>query len=475
MDQSSYAAGYSDIWRLSRPRSGVKNQSGNNTNRPLIWEDQTPEEPRFRRVEQAAPRVGRVLPGMPLEFEDPDADDDLRPRKRFSNFDEPGSPWWRPGTTVGRVFLALAAFVALGSLTASGVLLKIHLQHDARFRIAGTSNIQAIGLTEVSRSQMLPVFGEDIGRNIFFVPLNERRKQLESVPWIQHATIMRILPDQVRVSVVERQPVAFTREGTQIELVDPNGVLLPMSAASMAHHHYSFPVVTGIDGRDPADARKARMAVYLRMMADLDSSGKHYSDQVSEIDLTDPEDARVTMPEQGADILAHFGQDHFLDRFQRYQAHIAEWRQQYPKLSAVDLRYDQQVVLRMASGAQDALADPGAKASSTPASVDGAVSSVPKLSAGQLDAGASQAAELKAAPEIALAKQSSTRSAANGHAASSPAAKKIKPIQNRPAQNEKKHADVKRAALNAGRRKPASKTPQAAAGSHLAPVMAQGG
>jgi len=32
--------------------------------------------------------------------------------------------------------------------------------------------------------EMLPVFGEDIGRNIFFVPLNERRKQLEAIPWV---------------------------------------------------------------------------------------------------------------------------------------------------------------------------------------------------------------------------------------------------------------------------------------------------
>ena len=57
------------------------------------------------------------------------------------------------------------------------------------------------------------------------------------------------------------------------------------------------------------------------------------------------------MPEQGADILAHFGEDHFLERYQRYKAHIAEWRQQYPKLAEVDLRYDQQVVLEMAPGA----------------------------------------------------------------------------------------------------------------------------
>jgi len=163
-----------------------------------------------------------------------------------------------------------------------------------------------------------------------------------------------VLPDQIRVAVVERQPVAFTRHGEQIGLVDANGVLLGMAPATMAKHHYSFPVLTGIDAGDSADSRKARMDVYLRMMAELDANGKHNSVQISEIDLTDPEDARVLMPEQGADIMAHFGEDHFLERYERYQAHIADWRQQYPHLAAVDLRYENQVVLDMASGKETA-------------------------------------------------------------------------------------------------------------------------
>ena len=437
----------------------MKYQGSNNTNRPLIWEDETPEEPRFRRVKQAVPRAGSALPGMPLEFEDPDADDDLRPRRRFSQYEEPGSSWWRPASTAGRFFLTLAALLVLGALTASGYLLKAYLQRDARFRIAGTSDIQATGLTEITRHQMLPVFGEDIGRNIFFVPLDERRRELESLPWVEHATVMRILPDQIRVSLVERQPVAFARHGSQIELVDTDGVLLPMPPASMASHQYSFPVVTGIDGKDAADARKARMAVYLRMMTDLDSSGKHYSDQISEIDLTDPEDARVVMPGNGTDILAHFGQDRFLERFQRYQAHIAEWRQQYPKLSAVDLRYDQQIVLEMASGAPDALVDPDAATGSVPAPVDTAVPPQPKPKAGQLAAGSDAKDASPGSAQTASAKPPSPR----------PAAKKTKS-----AQSKLKHADVNRAALNAGRRKPTS-IPSQAAASHSAAAMAQGG
>jgi cell division protein FtsQ len=120
-----------------------------------------------------------------------------------------------------------------------------------------------------------------------------------------------------------------------------------MSAAAMAQHHYSFPVVTGIDPADPIASRKSRIAVYLRMLAELDANSEHFSEQISEIDLTDPEDARVLMPEQGDDILAHFGEDRFAERYRRYKEHIAEWRKQYPRLASVDLRYEQQVVLQM--------------------------------------------------------------------------------------------------------------------------------
>jgi cell division protein FtsQ len=282
---------------------------------------------------------------MPLEMADPDGDDEVRPgRGRFGG---PKNPWWRPKSMAGKVLMGISLLTALSGLTIGVLYLKNYLGRDGRFRIAGSSNIEATGLTEVSRKEMLPVFGEDIGRNIFFVPLSERRRQLEEIPWVEHATVMRVLPDQIRVSLIERKPVAFVRQGNTVGLVDANGVLLSMPASSMAQHHYSFPVVTGIDPADPIASRKARMAVYLRMLAELDANGQRFSEQISEIDLTDPEDARVLMPEQGADILAHFGEDKFAERYRRYKENIAQLRKQYPRLVAVDLRYDQDMVLQM--------------------------------------------------------------------------------------------------------------------------------
>ena len=389
---------------------------------------------------------------MPLQFDDMD-DEDEAPRGRRSGpsrFDQPKGPWWRPSSRTGRILLGAGALVVLGGLTAAGLTLKRYVERDTRFRIAGSDNIGATGLAELRRADLLPVFGEDIGRNVFFIPLAERRKQIEQIAWVKQATVMRLLPDQIRVAIVERQPVAFTRSGNRVGLVDADGVLLTMPAAAMAKHHYSFPVLTGIDRGDSSEARRTRVAVYLRMMSDLDAGGQHNSDQLSEIDLTDPEDARVTMPEPGADIVAHFGEDHFMERYQRYKAHITEWRQQYPNLAAVDLRYEQQVVLQMASGketsqsAQSVEASNGTKAK--PA------------------AGAPPAAKATAKPKSTDTKKTAAKSA--GKAASGNVAAKKKP------QPVKKSAEPKKTAQKSNAKQPAQTTSRKV---HSATTMAQGG
>lgn len=274
--------------------------------------------------------------------------EDGGPIPRRSRFAPARTPWWRPRSTFGRVLLGTSTLLVLGGLITAGVITRRFLLHDGHFRLQSTAGIESSGLGEVSRSELLPVFGEDIGRNVFFVPLAERRKELETIPWVRQATVMRFLPNRLSVSVVERTPVAFVREGSRIQLADADGVILDMPPAMMARHHYSFPVLTGINEHDSLAARRARMTLYLKFISELDAGGQHQSAQISEIDLSDPEDLRATMPEQGADILAHFGQDHFAQRLGVYKSRIASWRQQYPRLMGVDLRYDNEVPLEMA-------------------------------------------------------------------------------------------------------------------------------
>jgi cell division protein FtsQ len=227
----------------------------------------------------------------------------------------------------------------------------------------------------VTRAQLLSIFGEDVERNIFNVDLAQRRADLERLPWVAHATVMRLLPNRMRVSVVERTPVAFVRQGNHIGLVDAAGVLLDMPADAKGDGSYSFPVVSGIAGSDPLSTRAARMKIYNRFTAELDGSGEKISQELSEVDLSNPEDVKALIPDHSTEILVHFGDTDFLDRYRRFEQHLPEWKTLYPKLSSVDMRYERQVVLEMQPGA----GVPAAGSAPAASDADAATADEPKI------------------------------------------------------------------------------------------------
>ena len=260
-------------------------------------------------------------------------------------------------TIAGRVVLGGIAFVGLGAVATAAILTRSFLLHDEQFVIPASANIETVGNTHLTRGQMLSVFGADVERNIFRVPLAERRADLERLPWVQRATVMRLLPNTLRVSVEERTPVAFVRQGTTIGLVDASGVLLDMPADAPGDPHYSFPVLTGISATDPISTRAARIEIYQRFMKELDSAGSKVTDSLSEVDVSNPEDVKALIASGSADIMVHFGDEEFLTRYRHFEEHLAAWKQQYPKLASADMRYEQQVVLEMAPGAAGAKTD----------------------------------------------------------------------------------------------------------------------
>jgi cell division protein FtsQ len=255
-----------------------------------------------------------------------------------------------PRNRRGWIFAGVLLLLCLGLCAGILAVARDFLLHDERFVIPSSSSIEFEGNEHVTRAQLLGVFGEDVERNIFRVPLAERRSELEQMPWVAHATVMRLLPNRVRVSIVERTPVAFVRQGNRIGLVDANGVLLDMPVATKTDARYSFPVVTGISATDPLSTRAARMKIFSRFTSELDLSGERISQSLSEVDLSNPEDVKALIPDHSTDILVHFGDTDFLDRYRRFEQHLPEWRTVYPKLSSVDMRYERQVVLEMQPG-----------------------------------------------------------------------------------------------------------------------------
>ena len=268
-----------------------------------------------------------------------------------------------PRSIVGRSLAGVAVLAGLGAAIASMWGVRSLLLTNPRLVLASSSAITITGNNHLSRAQLLTVFGEDVDRNILTVPLAERRVQLERLPWVEHATVMRLLPDHFRVAIAERTPVAFVRQGSTIGLVDANGVLLDMAADedAPAQPHYSFPVVTGISSSDPLSVRAARMKLFRRFTTELGDRTKN----VSEVDLSSPEDVKALIPDGTSDILVHFGEDSFLHRYEMYQKNLPGWRKDFPKMASADMRYERQVVIEMQPGAAIPVNDGAAPAEIT--------------------------------------------------------------------------------------------------------------
>jgi cell division protein FtsQ len=287
-------------------------------------------------------------PTRPFSEEDDEEIPVLRTRRRV-----PVKRGPLPRGRLGRILVVSGAAGAFCAVIAVCFAVHSFFMTDALFRIETASSIQVLGNSQVTRPELLSVFGGDIGRNIFHVPLSLRRAELEQLPWVEHATVMRLLPNQLRVAVSERVPVAFVRAGNQIGLVDRQGVLLDMPPAMMAAKRYSFPVVTGVTAQESPNERASRMRLYAEFMSASSSTGNPAVSQLSEVDLSDPEDVRVLLPSAGSDLLVHFGSEDFAARWQRLEEKLPGWRQQYPRLAGVDLRYQRQTVLEMAKPVDD--------------------------------------------------------------------------------------------------------------------------
>lgn len=248
-----------------------------------------------------------------------------------------------PKKTANRLkWVALAVFV-LGIFTAAAASLYGYGKHSWRFRIDSSDQIEITGAEHVTHAQIMEVMGGDIGRNIFFIPLAQRKLQLEQIPWVESASVMRFVPNRLSVEIHERTPVAFARIGSRIYLIDSGGTL--MELAPGGKKKYSFPVIGGMNAGEAISTRAARMKIYNELVRQLDFGGAHYSQELSEVDLDDAENVKVVVADPNGDVLVHLGSGNYLQRYKTYVTHAQQWRQQFDKLESVDLRYDGQIIV----------------------------------------------------------------------------------------------------------------------------------
>ena len=199
----------------------------------------------------------------------------------------------------------------------------------------------------VASDAIVEKFSADMGRSVVRVPLGERREALETLPWVEEARVQRVMPNQIRVEITERTPVAFLRTASELSLVDSHGVIFDRPVEG----EFRFPVVSGITESLPREQREERMNSYVQFMKEIELTQPGADDRISEVDLSDPSDVRATLNGLGTDsgngapILVHFGDSDFGNRYHLLADNVDQWRASAGSVDSVDLRFARQVVV----------------------------------------------------------------------------------------------------------------------------------
>lgn len=243
-----------------------------------------------------------------------------------------------------RILVASVAALCLGFAVYQAAT---YLLYSPGVLLKSAEQIEVRGGRYITPEAVAEKFSADMGRSVVRVPLTERREDIESLAWVEDAHVQRVMPNRILVEVTERAPVAFLRTGNDLSLVDSHGVILDRPAEGQFH----FPVVSGITEITPKATREQHMNLFVQFMKDIERVQPGAEDHVSEADITEASDLRVTLTglgtlsDSGSPILVHFGDSDFGNRYHLLTENIDQWRASAGSVDSVDLRFARQVVV----------------------------------------------------------------------------------------------------------------------------------
>jgi len=223
----------------------------------------------------------------------------------------------------------------------------------------------------VTASSVREIFAVDREKSVLRIPLDQRRGEIEALPWVDHASVRRVLPNRIEVEVIERTPVAFLRDGTGMDLIDVHGVILERPIEGNFH----FPVVTGIGPDMPQEDREARMQLFSGFLQQIEAAHPGAAEQVSQVDLSEANDVRATLSglqpisvnggdvpadtkgwgQGDAPVVVHFGDSDFASKYQTLIEDIGQWRATTGRVESIDLRFGGEAVVNPDETAQPKL------------------------------------------------------------------------------------------------------------------------
>jgi cell division septal protein FtsQ len=164
--------------------------------------------------------------------------------------------------------------------------------------------------------------------------LDEIRERVEALQSVRYAIVQRVLPDEIVIKVIERAPAGLARIRGEVIEFDIDGQLLDLDPASES----SYPILNGLRPNDQA-GNAVKVNTYRKILEELGET------ELSEVHITDS--GEVSVVSASDPLMINLGTGDFRDRWIRYLQLKPQIQKQYPQAVRVDLRFKNQVIIRI--------------------------------------------------------------------------------------------------------------------------------
>jgi len=240
---------------------------------------------------------------------------------------------------IGRFARRAVIVLLLAVIPAAGGLGGWWFLTSPRFAVKG---VDVRGAHLVSTERILEAAQIPRGRSVFLLDPHRIARQVEALPEVQRAEVVRELPNRVTVVVEERKPFTLVHAG-RLHWIDESGHVLGREAQAVTP---PTPLISGLSEAEllsvgAAPNGKARDA--LRLIRALLRSGSALAIEISEIDMGYG-DGPVLYTVNGVEV--RLGAEDWEERLARLEGVLAQQTARDGHIRAVDLRFRDQVVLQ---------------------------------------------------------------------------------------------------------------------------------
>jgi len=227
----------------------------------------------------------------------------------------------------------IKAAAVLAAMAAILIFLRYSYRELLKTDYFGLKEIVVAGEKRVRKEEIVGLAGLRMGENILAMDLKRITERIEGQPWIERATVRRVLPGGVSIEVKEREPFAILktdRGGTPFKELDKRDAT-------------NYPVITGFGKEEVENDELARDAL-MKTFDFIETEAREWPEELAISEINVNKNQGITIFSDSIKVKVGFGE--YKIKIGRLKRVLDDLKAKGKTAGDIDLTYTGQVVVK---------------------------------------------------------------------------------------------------------------------------------